>query len=57
MTMAYPSNLKDREWLKIQHFFKNGNRTKHSKRTLMNAILYLVKTGCQWRWLPQAFPS
>jgi putative transposase len=55
--VAYPSDLKDKEWIEIQHFFKNGNRSLHSKRTLMNAVLYVVKTGCQWRWLPQDFPS
>lgn len=55
--MTYPSNLKDKEWALIQHNFKNGNRTKHDKRVLINAILYVVRTGCQWRWLPQDFPS
>jgi putative transposase len=55
--MGYPSNLKDKEWALIEHNFKNGNRAKHDKRTLVNAILYVVRTGCQWRWLPQDFPN
>ena len=55
--MAYPSDLNDKEWFAIQSFFKNGNRSLHEKRTLMNAVLYVVKTGCQWRWLPQDFPN
>ena len=29
---------------------------EHSRRDLINAILYLVKTGCQWRLLPNDFP-
>ena len=29
---------------------------KHSKRKLVNAVLYVVKTGCQWRLLPHDFP-
>ena len=29
---------------------------EHSKRDLINAVLYLVKTGCQWRLLPNDFP-
>ena len=29
---------------------------KWSKRELVNAVLYLVKTGCQWRQLPSDFP-
>ena len=32
------------------------NFVKHSKRELVNAVLYLVKTGCQWRLLPNDFP-
>jgi len=55
--MAYPSDLKDSEWALIQHNFKNGNRAKHEKRVLINAIFYVIKTGCQWRWLPNEFPS
>jgi len=37
-------------------FFKVGNRSKWHKRSLVNAVLYLVKTGCQWRQLPNDFP-
>ena len=29
---------------------------EHSKRDLINAVLYLVKTGCQWRLWPNDFP-
>ena len=29
---------------------------KHSKRELINAVLYLNKTGCQWHLLPNDFP-
>ena len=35
---------------------KGANFVKHSKRELVNAVLYLVKTGCQWRLLPNDFP-
>ncbi|MFA5555513.1 MAG: transposase [Flavobacteriaceae bacterium] len=35
-----------------------GNRKrKYSLRTIWNAIMYLVKTGCQWRMLPNDFPK
>ena len=54
--MGYPSDLKDKQWEKIKDNFKNGNRAKHEKRILVNAILYVVKTGCQWRWLPKDYP-
>jgi transposase len=32
------------------------NRAKWSKRILMNAVLYLTKTGCQWRMISKEFP-
>jgi transposase len=54
--MAYPSDLKDKQWAAIKDNFHNGNRAKHDKRVLLNAVLYVVKTGCQWRWLPKDFP-
>jgi putative transposase len=56
----YPSDLKDKEWEMIRHHFeyKNGygNRAVHTRRALVNGILYVVKTGCQWRMLPKDFP-
>ena len=56
----YPSDLKDKEWDQIRHFFEfrngYGNRAVHSRRSLVNGILYVVKTGCQWRMLPKDFP-
>ena len=59
--MSYQSDLKDAEWKLIKDFFiyKNGygNRRKHSQRILLNAIFYVVKSGCQWRMLPSDFPS
>ena len=54
--MSYPSDLKDVQWEKIEGIFDNGNRSLHSKRLLVNAVLYLTKTGCQWRQLPKDFP-
>jgi putative transposase len=58
--MPYPSDLKDREWEKIASYFEpqdtRGRKATHSKRSIVNAILYLVKTGCQWRMLPSDFP-
>ena len=45
----YPSNLTDKQWNKIKHFFRRpdprGAREKHQKRTLVNAILYIVRGG------------
>jgi putative transposase len=35
---------------------KRGAEPKHCKRDIVNAVLYLNKTGCQWRMLPSDFP-
>jgi len=59
--MSYPSDLTNKQWQLIKHHFKSENRgkhfQKHSKRKLVNAVLYVVKTGCQWRQLPHDFPN
>lgn len=53
----YPSDLSDDEWLLIEPFFTVGNKSKYHKRSLMDAVRYKVKTGCQWRQLPHDYPS
>jgi len=58
--MGYSTDLTDTQWEMISEFFetKRGkNLRKHSKRELVNAVLYRNKTGCQWRLLPSDFPS
>jgi putative transposase len=55
--MSYPTDLTDKQWQVILPFFPSGNKSKHSKRVLVNAVLYVNKTGCQWRMLPNDFPS
>jgi putative transposase len=58
--MGYATDLTDRQWKIIEPFFYREKRGKHfqrhSKRGLVNAVLYLNKTGCQWRLLPNDFP-
>jgi putative transposase len=57
--MGYPTDLNDKQWGLIEHIFKahkGQHFVEHSKRDLVNAVLYLVKTGCQWRMLPNDFP-
>ncbi len=41
----------------IKNYFPVGNKSKYDKREMVNAVLYLVKTGCQWRNLPKDFPN
>ena len=60
--MGYETDLTDTQWELIKHLFERKNNTgKHlenqDKRQLVNAVLYLNKTGCQWRLLPNDFPK
>jgi transposase len=60
MRSSYPSDLLDNEWQKIEKHFEvdytRGSRpVKHKKREILNAIFYVLRTGCQWRYLPQEF--
>ena len=58
--MTYPSDLKAEEWALIEKFFeasdKRGNASKHTKKQIVDGILYVVRTGVQWRYLPKDFP-
>ncbi len=52
----YDTDLTDSQWEAIAPLFANMHTYKWSKRELVNAVLYLNKTGCQWRNLPHDFP-
>ena len=55
----YPSSLTDNQWNLIESFLpklkSGGYERKHSRREMLNAIFYINKTGCQWRYLPSDF--
>ena len=55
--MCYETNLTDARWKIIAEFIEDGRKRKHSLRTIVDALLYVVKTGCQWRYLPLDFPK
>lgn len=52
---AYSSDLTDAQWKRIKPFFERQTFRKHHPREIMNALFYLVKSGCQWRMLPERF--
>ena len=52
----YPTDLTDTQWKEIAPHYSGMRNRKWSKRELTNAVLYIVKTGCQWRQLPHDFP-
>jgi len=60
MSTTYPSNLSDAEWECLQQHFPSessrGRPRTHSLREICNAIFYVLRTGCPWRYLPCNFP-
>jgi|ERR1051325_10332920 transposase len=56
----YPSDLTDKEWRILEPLVPpvklGGRPAKHARREVVNAILYVVRTGCQWRYLPHDLP-
>jgi transposase len=56
----YPSDLTDAEWALIKPFIppaKRGGRPREvDVREVMNGVLYVLDTGCQWRALPKDLP-
>ena len=56
----YPSDLSDQEWEILAPLIppaKPGGRPrKWPMRKILNAIFYLLRSGCQWRMLPREFP-
>src|SRR5215216_220677 len=60
----YPSDLTAIQWQNIHHLFPGGDRPPRSpgrprtydRKDIVDAVLYLARTGCQWRSLPHDFP-
>jgi len=58
----YPTDLTDQQWELIEALLPDppagpaGRPPRHSKREVVNAILYLTRTGCAWRMLPKDLP-
>src|SRR5258708_2238569 len=58
-TQIYPSDITDPQWALIEpHLpvYPGGRPRKTDLRDVVNAIFYLLRTGCQWRYLPKDFP-
>src|SRR5215213_3465655 len=60
MRKPYPTDLSDTEWSYIEPHLPapkgHGRPRTHSLREIINAVFYLLKSGCQWRLLPHDFP-
>ena len=56
----YPTDLTDEQWALIEPWLSarawTGRPRRLALREVVNAVLYLLRTGCQWRYLPHEFP-
>src|SRR5688572_24364123 len=58
-THKYPSDVSDGQWAMLQPLipvYPGGRPRKTDLRAVLDAIFYLLRTGCQWRYLPKDFP-
>lgn len=58
--MTYPTDLSDTEFRHIEPHLPAANRRGspkiHAPREILNAVFYILKSGCPWRLLPKDFP-
>ena len=58
--LRYPSDLSDEEWRVIAPLIPPGRRGGRHRsvdlRAVLNGVLYVLETGCQWRHLPKDLP-
>ena len=59
---GYPSDLTDEEWAILAPLVcpmraGRGRPPGIARREVVDAILYVLRTGCQWRYLPEGFPK
>src|ERR1700689_209375 len=58
--LRYPSDLTDDEWLHVEPLIppakRGGNKRQVDLREVMNGIMYILSTGCQWRAIPKDPP-
>jgi transposase len=58
--LRYPSDLTDEEWSLIEPLIppaKHGGRKREVVvREVVNGVMYVLSTGCQWRYIPKDLP-
>jgi len=58
--LRYPSDLTDDEWSYIAPIIppakQGGRRREVDVREVVNGIMYILSTGCQWRYIPKDLP-
>ncbi|MDP9478742.1 MAG: IS5 family transposase [Actinomycetota bacterium] len=60
MRKRYPTDLSDEEWSYVEPHLPTpqapGRPRVHTLREILNAVFYVVRSGCAWRLLPREFP-
>jgi len=58
--LRYPSDLTDEEWTLVAPLIppakRGGRRRSVDVREVVNGLLYVLSTGCQWRYVPKDLP-
>ena len=58
--LRYPSDLTDEEWALVAPVIppakRGGRRREVDVREVVNGIMYVLSTGCQWRYVPKDLP-
>ena len=55
--LRYPSDLTDDEWSRVEEHIppakRGGNKRTVDIREVVNGLMYILSTGCQWRAIPK----
>ena len=58
--LRYPSDLTDDEWALVKPLIapakRGGNKRHVDERAIVDGLMYILSTGCQWRALPKDLP-
>ena len=58
--LRYPSDLSDEEWALVEPLIppakRGGNKRHVDERAIVDGLMYILSTGCQWRALPKDLP-
>jgi transposase len=59
--LRYPSDVTDEEWALVAPLIppakRGGNRRHVDVREVVNGLMYILSTGCQWRAIPKDLPA
>ena len=58
---TYPSDLSDEQWKLLETMLppaeRRGRKRRVCLRQVLNALRYILRTGCAWRYLPSEYPN